>query len=200
VESVDRPLLGEMEELMAATNRFTGYGYPVLTNTTEGPLPRLRKWIVPGANRHIVLRDGAVGFLLIHLALWWHEVIHPLNAPGELWDEWGYSDRRTDGVVWSEHAGGQAMDLDATRHPRGVALSRNLTPLQIVRIRARLLFYRGVLGWGGQFRRVVDGMHFERKPEVPLDKCERVARRMMDTKRGRRILAANPGAAEVILS
>src|SRR6185436_1098451 len=69
-------------------------GYPVLsTNRTTGPLPRLRKWVVPGANRHLLVRDGSTGFLLLHFALWWHESIGKLDAKGAPWDEWGWAVR-----------------------------------------------------------------------------------------------------------
>lgn len=184
------------------TGRFTGYGRPVLTKDTDGPLPRLRLWVIPGAGRHLLLRDGAVGFLLIHLATWWHRYFHRLDAPHEVWDEWGHADRPVRGTtdVWSEHAGGVAEDLDATRHPRGVPILRTFTYLATVRIRRRLRMYHGVLEWGGNFKRTPDGMHFEWARGVPLAEAERQARRLFGTKIGQDILRANPGARQVIES
>jgi hypothetical protein len=43
-------------------------------------------------------------------------------------------------------------------------------------------------------------MHVEIAPGMTLAAAERVARRLMDTSRGRAILAANPGARRVIES
>lgn len=187
------------------SGRHTGYGRPVLTATTTGPLPRLRVWRIPGCDRTLTLRDGSVGFLLIHFALWWHETINPLDKGA--WDEWGYAVRptRTNSAVTSEHAGGGAADLDATQHPQGVPILRTFKRWQIRRIRKRLKVYtthRGVmvLGWGGDYKRTPDGMHVEWAKGAGLVDAEEVARRLIDTGRGRRILAANPGARDVILS
>lgn len=175
-------------------------GYPVLsTNRTTGSTPRLRKWVVPGANRHLFVRDGSTGFLLIHFALWWHEVIGRLDAKGAPWDEWGWAVRPVRGKTsgYSNHASGTAIDLDATRHPIGVSTSRTFSPLQKTRIRARIRFYRGCLTWGGDWRRP-DGMHAE--VSAGMRSCEKRARALCKSKRGKRILAANPGARAVIFS
>jgi len=184
-------------------NRFTGYGREVLTNHIGGPTPTLRKWIIPtktGPERHVILRDGSIGFLLAHFVLWWHEVVHPINIG--VWDEWGWADRDVRGMgnVISEHAGGCAVDIDATQHPRGIPILRNFKVWQIAKIRARLLFYSGMLGWGGNYHRVVDGMHVEFAQGRTLQEAERVAKRLLNSPRGKRILAANPGAKTVILS
>lgn len=186
----------------------TGYGGDVLDGRFDGPFPRLRKFRIPGVDRTINLRDGSIGFIIIHFALWWHETIHALNLG--VWDEWGWAARlvRGSSSVISEHAGGRAADLDATLHPRGVAIAKTFKAWQIVKIRARLLFYRAwvgeklvaVLSWGGNFHHTVDGMHIEIAPGVSLATCERLARFLMKTPRGKRILAANPGLREVILS
>lgn len=178
---------------------LTVNGWTVLaSNRTTGALPRLRRWYVPGAGRHIYLRDGAAGFLLIHLALWFHEKLERLDVG--VWDDWGWAVRPVRGQTtgYSNHAGGVAEDLNATRHPIGVAVSRTFTPAQIRRIRWRLRIYRGLIIWGGAWTRP-DGMHFELAPAT-LSRVERVARLLMLTPRGRRILKANPGAKEVITS
>jgi hypothetical protein len=169
------------------------------TARTTGPLPRLRKWRIPGADRHLILRDGSVGFLLIHFALWWHEKVNDLSRPGTVWDEWGWAFRpirgQTSGL--SNHASGTAMDLDATAHPLGVPISRTFQAWQTAKIRARIRFYRGILRWGGEWSRP-DGMHIEIAPGVGLARCEKRARQLMGTPRGKRILAANPGAEKAI--
>lgn len=175
-------------------------GHLVLSNRTAGPLPRLRKWIIPETNRHLMLRDGSMGFILIHVALWFDEVVERLDRSGEPWDEWGYAVRPVRGETtgFSNHAGGAAEDLNATKHPRGVPVSNTMTERQIRLIRRRMRLYDGVVIWGGGWR-IPDGMHFE-IADVPLAKCESIAKRLMHSPRGERILAVNPGAEEVILS
>ena len=186
-------------------SKRTVSGWPVIEHATyTGPLPRLRKWNLPGTGRHLILRDGAAGFLLAHFALWWHERVSRLD--GGIWDEWGWAVRPVRGQTtgYSNHAGGVAADLDATEFPYGAAIARVFKPLQIRRIRRRLKLYREgedyVLGWGGDYRSTPDGMHVELAPGSTLAQAERVARRLMKTKRGRRILDANPGARQVIES
>ena len=173
-------------------------GLPVLDSSRTGPLPRLRLWRIPNAGgAHLVLRDGSVGFLLAHFALWFDETVERLDLAGP-WDEWGWAPRPIRGsTTISNHASGSAADLNATRHPLGVrgtytkAQRRRLTwGLRVV--------YRGVLRHGEFYTRRVDGMHVE--TNKPFKVLERHARRLARTKRGRRILAANPGAREVIYS
>jgi hypothetical protein len=179
----------------------TGYGWPVLTSTTTGPLPRLRKWWIPDTDRHIFLRDGSAGFVLVHLILWFHERIEDIDDG--IWDEWGYAYRMVRGSTssWSEHAAGTAADLNATRHPLGVPTTKTFSAWQILRIRWRLRrVYRGVIMWGGDYKNRPDAMHFEIAPGKTLADCERLARRLMRTKRGQRILEDNTGARAVILS
>lgn len=162
------------------------------------PPPLTRKWIIPGTDRHLVLRDGSAGFLLIHLALWFHERIERLNEG--VWDEWGGANRPIRGSkVTSNHASYTAADLNATLHPLGVATASTFTPRQTNMIRRRVkVFFLGLIRWGGDYQNRPDAMHFE--INGPLHACERLARALMKTPRGRRILAANPGAREVILS
>jgi hypothetical protein len=175
-------------------------GYPVLFDTrTTGELPRLRKWVIPGTNRHVFLRDGSVGFLLVHFALWWHERIARLDARNTVWDEWGWAVRPIRGKTsgYSNHASASAIDLDATLHPIGVSIYKTFTKVQIARIRLRMAFFRGTLAWGGEWSRP-DGMHVE--IAKPMFNVEKLARRLSTSPRGKRILAANPGAREVIFS
>lgn len=175
-------------------------GYPVLeTNRTDGTLPRLRRWVIPGTGRYLYLRDGSVGFVLVHLALWFHERIERLDLG--VWDDWGWAVRPVRGQAsgYSNHAAGAAADLNATRHPRGVPVASTFTGRQLRAIRLRLMVYAGVIRWGGDYAySEPDGMHFE--VIKPLAVVEKLARRLMRTPRGRRILAANPGAADVIRS
>ena len=176
-------------------------GWPVLTGTTDGQLPRLRRWVIPTpgapADRHLYLRDGSAGFLLAHLAVWFHERVERLDLG--VWDEWGYANRPVRGSTSSisNHASGTAMDLNATRHPLGVPISRTFTTAQVRAIRHRLKLYHGRVDWGGEWSRP-DGMHFELAPGTTLDGVERVARGLIDSPRGERVLDANPGALAII--
>lgn len=172
--------------------------YPVLfENRTDGGFPRLRKWAVPDTDRHLLLRDGSTGFLLVHMALWFDEEIERLDA-GQ-WDDWAWAVRPVRGQTsgYSNHASGTAIDLNAVRHPRGVATADTFTGAQIDAIHRRLKMYDDCLRWGGDYQSTPDGMHFE--IDQPLDACERVARALLERPRSKRILDANPGAREVIL-
>lgn len=168
-------------------------GWPALDSGS----PKLHKWVVPGTNRHFVLRNGSAGFLLCHFILWYHEKVHKLNEAGSVWDEWAYAYRPVRGSVsnLSNHSSGTAVDLNATKYPLGTML---MAAWRKVKIRARLKFYAGTIRWGGDYSGRKDEMHFE--INKPMARCERRARRLMKTKRGKRILKANPGQKRVILS
>lgn len=158
---------------------------------------RLHKWVVPGTDRHFVLRNGSAGFLLCHFILWYHEVVHKLNEKGAVWDEWAYAYRAVRGQTrgLSNHASGTAVDLNATKYPLG----RALMPFVKKRlIWAKLKMYRGCIRWGGDYEGRKDEMHFEINKSMSY--CERNARRLANTKRGKRILAANPSQRDVIFS
>lgn len=168
-------------------------GWPAFTSPGA---TKLHKWVVPGTNRHFVLRNGSAGFLLCHFILWYHEAIHKLDEAGSVWDEWAWAFRAVRaGSDLSNHASGTAVDLNATKYPLGTTL---MAKWRKTKIRARLLFYRGCIRWGGDYNSRKDEMHFE--INRPLSACERRARRLMNTPRGRRILDANPNQRAVILS
>lgn len=167
-------------------------GFPALSPGAS----QLHKWVVPGTDRYFMLRYGAAGFLLCHMILYYHEKIQPLNLKGQPWDEWGYAYRavRSDSDL-SNHASGTAVDLNATLYPIGRML---MAAWRKVKIRVRLRLYAGCIRWGGNYSGRKDEMHFE--INKPLSTCEKVAIRLMGTKRGKRILAANPGQKRIILS
>ena len=157
----------------------------------------LHKWIIPDTGRHFVLRNGSAGFLLAHNALWFHEKVERLDL-GQ-WDEWGYAYRKISGSdQWSNHARGTATDLNATRHPLGVATRRTFTTKQVNAIHGRLDFYKGTIRWGGDYQSRPDGMHFEIVGD--LAECERLARSLLNSPRGGRILKSNPSQKAVIRS
>lgn len=154
----------------------------------EPDSPLLYRWVVPGADRTFLLVSGAPGFVLIHLALWFHEQIQPLNKAGDLFDEGGYAIRIILGSTTpSNHQSGTAVDLNATRYPLGTELMR---PWRVAKILLRMAFYGGVLKWGGSFIKRKDQMHFEINKDRAA--CEVLAQKLAKTKRGVRILSANP--------
>lgn len=192
-----------------AKRAFSANNWPVIfDNNTTGSMPRLRKWSVPAGKglkpdeRHFYLRDGAAGFVLMHFILWFHEKIERLDTQ-RLWDDWGWAVRPVRGQTtgYSNHASGTAADVNATVHPQGVSIWRTFKRWQIRAIRSWVssVKYRNTLTWGGDWN-TPDGMHIEIRDGAKLRRVERVAKRLMKTPRGKRILKANPGAKRVILS
>lgn len=168
--------------------------------------PRLRKWYFPaghGLTKHekwLYMRDGSIGFVLMHFFLWFHETIERIDTQ-RLWDEWGWAVRPIRGQTagFSNHASGSAGDVNATVHPRGVSIWRTFKKWQILKIRLRMKLFSGVLTWGGDWS-TPDGMHAEITTGKSIRQVEKVARRLASTPRGKRILEANPGAKKVIFS
>ena len=169
-------------------------GWPVL----ESGSPLLHTWVIPAKTGEvrITLRGGSAGFLLVHLLLWLAETVEPLA--GKILDDWGYAYRpiRGQSSGFSNHAAGCAADANATRHVLGKRGTFGTS--HAAQIRRRLRLYRGVIRWGGDYENRADEMHFE--INAPLASAEKVARLLMLTPRGRRILKANPGQAAVIRS
>lgn len=171
-------------------------GYAVLfDNRTTGPLPRLRKTVIPGTGRHFYTRDGSVSLVLADFALWFHENVERLD--NKIWDEWGHAVRAIRGQTsgYSNHASGTALDINATMHPLGKRLTFNRA--QYVKIRAQIKSYDGCLRHGIDYRTRPDEMHVE--INASLDRVEVVALRIINTPRGQRILQANPGLEAVVM-
>jgi len=168
-------------------------GWPALAADSSA----LYTWTIPAKNGtlRIRLRNGSAGFLLCHFLLWWSERLDDLTHPHPA-DDWGYAYRPVRGfATLSNHASGTAADADATQWPLG---TEHMSAAMKARIRLRLKLYRGCLRWGGDYSGRKDQMHTE--INAPLSACEKVARRLMKSPRGKRILAANPGQEAVILS
>lgn len=161
---------------------------------------KIHSWVIPAKTGRVSLplRNGSAGFILAHLALWLAETVAPLA--GKITDDWGYAYRPVRGyeTTLSNHSSGTAMDLNATAHPLGKVGTWPAKQAARIRNRLRWALYGGAIRWGGDYHGRKDEMHFE--INVPLPVCEKVARRLMSTPRGRRLLAANPGQREVILS
>lgn len=181
-------------------------GWPVLAPDSS----RLHRWVIPGTRRQLTMRHGSAGFVLAHLALRFNDRVERLALPGEATpDDGAYAYRRiTGGTSWSQHATGTAMDLNWRRHPYGVPAAETFTRAQrqLIRHWLRRVYVAGgdpVVEWGGDWpshpasTARPDAMHFELAQ--PLEATERLARRLMDTERGRLVLAANPTQRKVIL-
>jgi hypothetical protein len=176
-------------------------GFPALTTGSN----YIHNWKVPGTGRTFNLRSGSAGFLLAYVASWYNDNIRRIGLG--IWDDWGWAFREIrDATDLSNHASGTAIDIDATKHPLGVAGTFLFTVLYkgrreiAKRVINRFLKNRmgGTVRWGENYSGRKDGMHFE--IDAPLHEVERKARFLANTKRGKKILAANPGQRKIIFS
>lgn len=174
-------------------------GWPVL----DGGSKRLHTWVIPAKNGtfKLKLRSGSGGFLLAHLALFYSEEIEDVTKSKVL-DDWGWAPARPvrgQTTGFSNHASGTAIDLNATIHVLGKHKTGVFKdPKKSAKLRARLRSMKGVIRWGGDYTKRKDEMHFEIVQDITY--CEREARRLMDSVRGKRLLEANPSQKKVILS
>jgi hypothetical protein len=158
-------------------------GYPVLFD-----IDNTKSWKIPGAQREIRLAQAAPGLVLAHFALWFHEIIEPLN--GGIFDEWGWAVRDIRGSdEWSNHASGTAMDLNATKHPLGTTARSSFSLSEIAAINNRLAFMDNAVRWGGNYSGRQDPMHFE--VNASTSRVARLADELRKTARGQRIIEAN---------
>ena len=166
----------------------------------DGGSPLLHTWVIPARTGPIrlTLRNGSGGFILAWIALRLAETIAPL-AIGQV-DDWGYAYRPIRGYTTelSNHSSGTAMDLNATQHPLGRVGTWTAKAAAQIRTLLALRMLRSVVRWGGDYHGRKDEMHFELNADLAA--CERVAKRLMRTSRGKRLLAANVGQDKVILS
>ena len=113
-----------------------------------------------GQTVKVRLAPGAPGELLAHFARWFDANVRDVD-PGIL-DDWGWAYRNVSGSTdLSNHAGGYAIDLNATQWPLGSAASRYLTADEIARVHAQLALYEGTLRWGADYVGRTDPMHVE---------------------------------------
>lgn len=169
-----------------------------LWQALPGDSKKLHIWNIPTkhGNVRIKMRNGSVGFILAWCVLRWAELLEPVK--GKILDDWGYAYRPVRGATsgLSNHASGTAVDVNATRWPLG---TRNMSAWKRARVALVIRPVRGVVTWGGVWRRP-DQMHLEITKGTTMGACEKVAKRLMTTPRGRRILKANPGQKRVIES
>ena len=158
--------------------------------------PLLIDWKIPTKQgvRSVPLRRGSAGFLLCHYAMWYSDAIEPIIAG--IYDDWGWAYRDVRGYdVLSNHASGTALDLNATQHPLG---THTLSAGDKALIQKRMKFYSGTLRHGAFYNGRPDEMHVE--IDKGLARVEKKARRLSESPRGKRLLAANPGQLKVIWS
>jgi hypothetical protein len=152
---------------------------------------------IPGTPVRLRVRAGDVATVLEMVVRRFHYEVEPLTfavaeSPG--YDDWGWAVRNIRGsaTVISNHASGTAVDLNATRHPRGAR--GTFTRRQIKAVRGILAATvdpksgEPVVRWGEDFHTTVDGMHFEINAGDAA--VRRVARKLTPTPRIRDPLEA----------
>lgn len=169
-------------------------GWPVLPVGSE----LLHTWVVPARNGSfkIRLRQGSAGLILAHLLMRISELVE--QVAGKVLDDWGHAVRpirnQTDG--YSNHASGTAFDVNALKHVLGKR--GTWKRWQYVKLRSLLVLYVGCVRLGIDYQNRPDEMHGE--INAPMRRCERIARMLSRTPRGKKILAANPGQRKVVFS
>ena len=135
---------------------------------------------------------------MAHFPLWYHERVESI-LPGTC-DEWGWASRPIRGSeVISNHASGTAIDLNAVKHPLGAIGTLRFwlklgtrQELAETRIRRTLRgIYRNVIRGGLDYSSRKDEMHYEINADHV--RVSLLATRLQKTKRGQRIMKANPG-------
>jgi hypothetical protein len=120
---------------------------------------------VPGTDVRLTIRPGNVATVLVELARRFHEEVERIT--GGVRDDWGWAYRPVRGQTtgFSNHASATAIDLNATKHPRGV--HNTFTAAQKRAVRRILAATRDpktgkeVVRWGEDYTTTIDGMHFE---------------------------------------
>lgn len=122
-------------------------------------------YTVPGTDTRLTFRRGDVAVVMLWVAHRFNTEVEPIDAPpGGVMDDWSRAIRNVrDSVrVISNHGSATAEDLNATKHPRGVAIVRTFSPSQIAACKRIEADSDGVVRWGGSYLYAPpDGMHFE---------------------------------------
>jgi hypothetical protein len=129
-------------------------GWPI---GTPGSSIRVERYQIPGTAFVLPVRSGNVATVLMYVAGRFHREVEPLLG-GQLF---GYDYRRNvnNPSVWSNHASGTAIDLNADLHPN--AVTNSFTAAKVSAVHRILTACKGVVYWGGDYTRTVDAMHFE---------------------------------------
>ncbi len=174
------------------TARRTAIGWSVLDRAA------VPAYVIPvtGGTVTMRLRPGDTATILVDLVKRFDATVEPV-LQGEP-DDWSYNPRkvRENSTIWSEHAAGTAIDLNAVAHFRGA--KGTFTEQQLRAIGRLLDLYEGVVDWGGKFRTTPDEMHFEIGLPPGDPKIKRVAAKIraleddMSEADVKRIIAAIP--------
>lgn len=162
-------------------------GWPVVY-INEANTTKLRMWIIPKTTLAIRLRNGPAGYLMAYCATYFHRGVESLLP---VLDEHGWSFRRISGSdEYSNHASGTAVDLNSTKHPQGQEPIKSFTQDQITAIHVLVEdLCQGKVRWGGDYRTVKDGMHFE--INAPYDEIATLAKKIAVTELGTEVRKAN---------
>lgn len=135
---------------------FSQNGWP---SSTDRNAIKVKNFAINGANQHFAMATDAAPVLAAFAAEFNKSVV-PINAPGTVYDDWGYGcgDSRGIDAMLSNHASGTAIDVNATKHIQGGVVS-GYTPAQEKVIQALVLKYG--LRWGFNYHTNKDPMHFE---------------------------------------
>jgi D-alanyl-D-alanine carboxypeptidase len=145
-----RPAAGAVPAIDAYRRGLTPVGWPVLQ--IEDTV------LVSVAGRSFRFRPGPTAVVLTDFVKRFDATVERIRR-GDL-DDWSFARRTVAGTaaVWSEHAAGTALDLNALTHPRG--RSDSFTARRRRALNRLLDRYDGVIGWGGAFANP-DEMHFQ---------------------------------------
>jgi len=132
-------------------------GWPVYTTTA----PFVR-FVVEGRGFWAANADVAV--VMKDFISWFHKNIENINltvkeSPG--YDDWSYAVRPVRGQTsgYSNHGSATAIDINATRHPRGVHGTYSASKRAL--LKKKIDSYGGVLRHGEFYTSTIDGMHVE---------------------------------------
>jgi hypothetical protein len=141
-------------------------GWPLIWDSST-----LDRSIIPGTNRGIELRAGAVRVVFDYLCSEFNRRVEGIDEDQR--DDWGWAKpvRIPGSSEFSNHGSGTAVDLNATRHPWG---SRGtFTATQVSELRTILGELGGIVRWGGDYTGKPDEMHFE--INAPYEEVRNVA-------------------------
>ena len=125
----------------AADTAATSYnGWPV---GTPASAIGVANYTVPGTSVVLPVKSGDVATVLMYLAGRFNREVEALQA-GQCW---GYDYRKNvnNTAVWSNHASGTAIDLNAVIHPNGAPVSYGFDSREVSAIRTILAFCGDVI-------------------------------------------------------
>ena len=159
-------------------------GWPIISTRAE-----CRDWLIPGTTIELPLRSGNAGFVLTHFATNFHRTVEPLDL-GARGDDHGWSPRPIAGTdIPSNHWSATAIDLNAVAHPVG-AQGTFKKLKKLIRLQWMLkIKYKGMIGWGGNWRTKFDEMHFE--IVATHDEIRMLAQELRKTQAGRDVMRVN---------